>query len=75
VCIAGQCMPFQAESCQASGGTISTVSCCMGAGPFPPTCAAGACGCGPSGSEPTLVCQCGSGMCFNGYECVPQQLP
>lgn len=75
VCVTGQCMPAQAESCLATGGTITTVSCCTSAGSFPATCSAGACGCGPSGSQPTLFCQCPSGMCFNGWDCVPQQQP
>jgi hypothetical protein len=74
-CYQGACLSWGALGCLQSGGTISTANCCIGAGDFPGTCAPGPCGCGPQSSEPTQICICGSGMCFNGEECVPFQMP
>src|SRR5579859_271757 len=61
----------QAAACTASGGTVSMESCCASASPFPNTCLIGACGCAPSSSQMLSVCNCGSGMCWNGLTCTP----
>ena len=44
-CHDGECLSGQALDCLAQGGTLGTNTCCIGAGNFPNTCAAGACGC------------------------------
>ncbi len=69
VCIAGKCDVQAAADCIASGGSIETQACCAGQSDFPNTCIAGACGCSPTSSKETRVCNCGEGMCFDGTTC------
>jgi len=59
-----------AAACIGSGGTVGTAQCCTSAGPFPNTCAIGACSCAPANSRPTAVCNCPSGKCWNGATCM-----
>ena len=58
-----------AEACVRTGGTVVTRVCCESVADFPNLCVAGACGCAPSSSHDTLVCQCPSGMCFDARAC------
>jgi hypothetical protein len=58
------------NACEQSGGTVLSQLCCASAGDFPNTCSIGACGCPPSASADTLVCDCGSSRCFDGTTCV-----
>lgn len=53
-----------AALCEATGGSVSTGSCCLGTGDFPNLCATGACGCAPANSHDVQVCTCGAG-CFD----------
>ena len=67
---ADQCgTSVRAQACRDDGGTFSERDCCTAAPDFPNVCTIGACGCPPSGSAPTWVCNCGEGQCFNGEEC------
>ena len=59
------------DPCTRSGGTVEIEKCCNSAPDFPNTCRQGPCGCGPSSSKDTKVCNCGAGKCFNGTACVP----
>ncbi len=54
----------EALGCSVTGGTVTTLSCCVQEGSFPDTCAAGACSCSPAFSTPTTVCQCPPGTCW-----------
>ena len=63
------CNVLAAADCIASGGSIETTSCCAGQSDFPDTCSIGACGCSPSASKITRVCNCEEGMCFDGTTC------
>ncbi len=56
-------------ACVRAGGTVVTRLCCDSTHDFPNLCVTGACGCAPSSSHDTLVCQCPSGMCFDGQTC------
>jgi hypothetical protein len=58
-----------AAGCLASGGTVGTAKCCDSTGPFPNTCAVGACSCAPGLSHDVPVCNCGAGKCFDGTTC------
>lgn len=58
------------RSCVSSGGTVETNMCCKSVSDFPNTCLIGACGCSPTGSKETKVCDCGPERCFNGTACV-----
>ena len=58
------------ERCTDSGGYVTLTSCCEGVEDFPDLCVIGACGCSESSSIPIKTCNCGKGMCFNGYQCV-----
>ena len=60
------------QGCLASGGTVTTATCCASTGDFPDTCAIGACGCPPDASHEVRVCNCGAGSCFDGTGCVGQ---
>ena len=53
------------EGCIASGGTVSTGSCCSSAPDFPDTCQIGSCGCAPGLSRDLPICDCGEGRCFD----------
>jgi hypothetical protein len=55
-----------ASVCTATGGTVSTASCCQSAGDFPNTCLVGACSCPTSGSHSVQVCDCPVGQCYDG---------
>jgi len=57
------------ESCQMSGGEVSTSICCKTAEDFPDTCLIGACGCSPENSKEVKVCDCGNDKCFDGNSC------
>ena len=47
-----------AAGCEATGGTVTTASCCTDA-PFPDFCAGdGACGCAPEDSVEAEICSC-----------------
>ena len=59
-------------ACIASGGTVGTSYCCLGAGEFPNNCATGACGCGPGYGEDVKICNCPAGYCFDGNSCVEE---
>ena len=61
------------QGCLASGGTVSTKSCCASAPEFPDTCHLGACGCAPASSREVAFCECGDGTCFDRDQraCVP----
>lgn len=58
-----------AASCTASGGTVSTSTCCGSVSDFPNNCSIGACSCAPSSSHTVMVCTCPSGQCFDGTSC------
>ncbi|MFI5395426.1 MAG: choice-of-anchor Q domain-containing protein [Candidatus Binatia bacterium] len=60
------------QACLASGGTVTTATCCASTNDFPDTCAIGACGCPPDASHEVRVCDCGTGSCFDGTGCVSQ---
>jgi hypothetical protein len=62
--------PKEYSPCVSSGGTVVTKMCCESASDFPNTCVIGACGCSPTNSKETKVCDCGSGKCFDGTACV-----
>lgn len=61
-----------AEGCEATGGTVTTLSCCS-AGDFPDSCSTGACGCAPADSVDVQGCACADGDCFDATTntCVP----
>jgi hypothetical protein len=61
------------QGCLASGGSVSTASCCVTAPEFPDTCGIGPCGCAPQSSRDVTVCDCGGGRCFDRDQraCVP----
>lgn len=62
-----------AQSCQDSGGTVTTAQCCSSlTADFPNSCLGGVCGCSPDSSKTVRVCQCPSPLCFNGQACVSQ---
>jgi len=56
--------------CVNSGGIVVTKPCCKSVSDFPNTCVIGACGCSPTDSKETKVCDCGEGKCFDGTACV-----
>lgn len=58
------------QVCIDSGGTVKTLSCCIGTGDFPNLCVLGPCGCDPIQSDETKICDCGEDRCFNGSACV-----
>ena len=58
------------KACLAAGGKVTTASCCSSQPVFPALCMLGPCSCSPTGSVSRKVCQCPTGMCFNGSECV-----
>lgn len=60
------------KGCIASGGTITTASCCGSITAFPNTCTLGSCGCSPAASHQVKSCACPAGLCFNGTSCVTQ---
>jgi cysteine-rich repeat protein len=60
------------QGCLASGGTVMSATCRSSTSDFPDTCAIGACGCPPDASHEVRVCNCGTGSCFDGTECVSQ---
>jgi len=62
------------NACTASGGLVSTSTCCGSVGDFPNTCLIGACGCAPANSHEVRVCACGEGKCFDGTGCVLVQM-
>jgi hypothetical protein len=67
--------PTEAEkSCLGSGGQVSVSSCCKSIGDFPNFCLVGSCGCSPTDSREVKSCDCGNDKCFDGKECVQQQL-
>lgn len=53
------------QGCLASGGAVSTASCCASAPEFPDTCQIGQCGCAPQSSRDLSICACGEGRCFD----------
>lgn len=61
------------QGCLASGGMVSTASCCASAPDFPDTCQIGACGCAPQSSREVSFCECGDDQCFDRDQraCVP----
>ena len=61
-----------ASACVASGGSLTAKACCDSSGDFPSTCLVGACGCAPANSHTVQLCDCGSGMCWNGTVCTPR---
>jgi hypothetical protein len=60
------------QACIDSGGQVATSSCCLSTGDFPNLCLVGACGCSPENSHEVKICDCGTGKCFNGSECVTE---
>lgn len=60
--------------CTDSGGQESVSSCCASVSDFPNLCLVGACGCSPDNSHQIKTCDCEEGRCFDGKECVQQQL-
>jgi hypothetical protein len=58
-----------AAACVASGGTVSTASCCASVTDFPNRCLIGACSCAPSSSHEVQVCNCAGSKCWNGSSC------
>jgi hypothetical protein len=58
------------QACIDSGGTVETQSCCIATEDFPNLCTTGPCGCSPENSHDVLVCNCGTGKCFDGTTCV-----
>lgn len=60
------------QACIDSGGTVITSMCCLGVQDFRNTCsdAIGACGCAPEFSHEVKACDCPTGYCFDGSECV-----
>ena len=60
------------QACIDSGGTVSTSLCCEATGDFPNLCLVGACGCSPENSHEVKICDCGTGKCFDGSECISQ---
>jgi hypothetical protein len=61
--------------CLAAGGTVFTSWCCKSNNgvDFPSTCST-ACGCAPdpSVSDEVKMCNCGTGKCWDGSDCVTQ---
>lgn len=53
------------EGCLATGGVVTTQSCCASAPDFPTTCGIGPCGCSPASSRPLPFCHCDTGFCFD----------
>ncbi|HEY8923585.1 MAG TPA: hypothetical protein VIU64_04330 [Polyangia bacterium] len=63
--------PTAEELCLASGGTLTTASCCLSApASFPDTCAIGACSCAPANSRTIPTCDCPGGCFSPGVGCV-----
>jgi hypothetical protein len=65
--------PNPSQACINAGGTVATSSCCGLTSDFPNLCLIGACGCSPSNSKETKICDCGTDKCFNGTACVSFQ--
>ncbi len=59
-----------AALCSATGGTVSTASCCLSSGDFPNSCLTGACGCALDNSHTVSVCNCSTGCFQPGVGCV-----
>ena len=62
------------KACINSGGQLSTSMCCKSVSDFSNLCLIGACGCSPADSHQVKTCDCGDWRCFDGKECVQQQL-
>ena len=63
--------PTDDQLCTASGGTVTTASCCMnGVASFPDTCSIGSCGCPPASSHTIATCDCPGGCFSPGVGCV-----
>ncbi|HEX7598656.1 MAG TPA: Kazal-type serine protease inhibitor domain-containing protein [Polyangia bacterium] len=62
--------PSAAALCTATGGTITTTSCCLSASDFPNSCLDGACGCAPTSSHDVNTCSCPTGCFVPGTGCV-----
>ena len=62
-----------ATSCEGSGGTVVTSTCCQAVESYPDTCLIGACGCAPDSSHEITACECPEGTCFDGTECIPAE--
>jgi len=58
------------QACIESGGEVIQMNCCKSVDDFPNQCKIGACGCSPENSHKIQTCDCGSGKCFNGEECI-----
>lgn len=60
------------EGCLASGGTVTTRTCCSTAPDFPDTCVLGPCSCAPSSSREVPFCECNLRTCFDrsARECI-----
>ncbi len=54
--------------CLSTGGAVDNVYCCMGTEAFPDLCLIGACGCSPTASDVTPICQCPANTCFTKEE-------
>jgi hypothetical protein len=76
-CLDGKkkCSSDNKDICQKAGGTTTTASCCKSTQDFPNTCLRGPCGCSPENSHDVKVCQCPSGKCFDGTNCVVPPQP
>jgi hypothetical protein len=64
------------ESCIASGGKVSTITCyCSSSTDFYNNCAIGGCTCTPDPKYAKQVksCECSKGKCFNGIQCINQE--
>jgi len=64
------------ESCIASGGKVSTITCyCSSSTDFYNNCAIGGCTCAPDPKYAKQVksCECSKGKCFNGIQCINQE--
>lgn len=63
--------PTAGELCTASGGTVTTGSCCLDSpASFPDTCSIGSCGCAPASSHTIAICDCLGGCFTPGVGCV-----
>jgi len=68
--------PAERDTCVDGGGTVTSRTCCEGAGVYPNTCRISCLlGCGPDSIVFVPFCECEIGFCWDGSECVEQRTP
>ena len=73
IAVLSSCGGKSAESgCTDSGGTVSGLSCCVSVADFPASCnQVGPFLCACAELHQIKMCNCPTGKCFDGTQCVP----